>query len=167
MGLLSYVDPIDAVKRKVLGAIGIGALIAIVGLSAYGARNHQLLVQRNAQLGTIRIVLADIGMKPKVGGEADAVKVVVSQRGQYLAERDQARTLVEAQSASIDRLNGEEQAAQREAAAAQKLLVQTIKQRDEWIAKAKAASTRTERESAEREAAECESVLDSLYASYF
>ena len=39
--------------------------------------------------------------------------------------------------------------------------------RDEWIAKAKAASTRTERESAEREAAECESVLDSLYASYF
>ena len=42
-----------------------------------------------------------------------------------------------------------------------------VRQRDAWIARARAAETRTERLSAEEELRECEAVLDRLYSQGF
>jgi hypothetical protein len=168
MNWLSLVDPVDAVKRKVLGGIGLAALMAIAALGGWGARVDHLRARYADRLNSVRIVLKDVGFGAvQAGAEANTVKLLGAQRDQYLSERDQARTLVGVQSASIDRLHGEEAAAQREAEANRKLLAAAVKERDTWIARARAAETRTERLSAEQEVAECEAVLDDLRAKGF
>lgn len=160
---MGWLSPLGALKARIVAGIGIAALIAILGLSAWGWRVDTLRGRYLDRLNSVRIVLADVGMgKPKAGEEANAVKLLGAERDKAIAERDQARTLVDVQSASIDRLHAETVEAEREAEANRKLVAATVKERDAWIARAKAAETRTERLSAEQEVAECEAVLDDL-----
>lgn len=98
---------------------------------------------------------------------AAATKTLHSQRTQALTERNQARALVDTQSASITALENETLEHVRNAKAQQRLVKEATRQRDIWIARAKSASTRTERLSAEEEIEQCEMVLNSLYSQGF
>lgn len=161
--LTDAIDPLAVVKRRVVLAAGAVAAIAFLGLGAHDRRVDFLRGRYLDRLNSVHIVLADAGMgKTKPGEEANAVKLVAAQRDKAIAERDTARTLVGAQSDSIDRLHTETEQYAREAEANRKLIAATVKERNAWIARAHAAETRTERLSAEQEVAECEAVLDDL-----
>ena len=80
-------------------------------------------------------------------------------------QRDEARGVVDRQSASIAALAAESARQAAIGARNRQLAEAAIAERDTWIARAAAAETRTERLSAEAEAAECERVADALYQS--
>lgn len=98
---------------------------------------------------------------------AAVAKTIVSQRDQARTERDQARTLVDIQSANIKALSDETAEYIRNAQAQKRMIEETARQRDIWIKRAREASTRVERMTAEQELKQCEEVLDSLYAQSF
>ena len=150
---------------KLIGAaIGVVALIALVWSHfASDARTRQQRDTYQQRLSTIRITFKDNGgIKVKAGKEVDGLKLVIRQRDEARADKALADTVIDNQSASIAALENETQQALQTVARERKLKEQTIRERDMWIRRAKEASTRTERLSAEQELAQCEAVLDRL-----
>lgn len=96
-----------------------------------------------------------------------SIKLMADARDKARSERDKALSVVDVQSRSIDEMGRE--AAQAKIAAEQqrKLIDATLRERDAWIARAKSAETRTQRKSDQEEVAECNRVLDDLYANGF
>lgn len=155
--------PISAVQRYIMGGLGIALLLAL----AWGFRVDHLRGVYLDRLNVIRIDLSKVGIKTPAKNPVNGVALVIEQRKTARAERDTARTLVDVQSSSIERLGRETETAQARAEANRKLANEAARQRDYWIKQARTASTRTQRLSAEEELAECEAVLDSLYSSGF
>lgn len=156
--------PLSIIQRYVFG----GMSVVLLALSIWAVRIDGLRGKH------LRAVDQTVAVLDKAGianvSEANlpqAVELVAAARDKARAERDTARTLVDMQTQSIEHLQAESAAAAREAEANRKLAAAAIQQRDIWIARAKAASTRTERLSAEQEVQQCEQVLDQLYSSGF
>lgn len=157
--------PIIAPLRRYL-MIGMG--VALVVALLWGARVDHLRAGYKAALGKI-LVSIDVTTGRRV--TADAAPVTIEALGvlrdRYRQERNEARGIVDRQSASI-RAAGAETA--RLAAVADRnrqLADATARERDGWIQRARAAETRTERLSAEAEVEECDAVLDALYRDGF
>lgn len=151
-------------KLYALAAAGVAVLL----LGAHDRRVDYLRARYLDRLNSISIDLTAAGVTPKEKKDPTSeVKQALAERAQYLSERDQARTLVDVQSASINRLHAESVAAEHEADAQRKLVAETVKQRNYWKAQAQQAETRTERLTAEKELAECDAVLTDLYNKGF
>ncbi len=143
--------------------IGIATLLTIAALSAWGMRVDHLRGGYKAQLEAVVLAVVDIGEpKPSFDKLPDTVRKIDSDRQGFKKERDDARAVVDLQSNSITQLEQEGSEARAKAEANRKLVAETMRQRDAWIQRARAAETRTERLSAEEELRECEAVLDSL-----
>ena len=82
-------------------------------------------------------------------------------------ERNDARGVVDRQSASIRAAGAERARLEALSARNRQLAEATIRERDAWIRRAQAAETRTQRLSAEAELEECNAVLDALYHDGF
>lgn len=144
-------------------AIGIATLLTIAALTAWGLRVDHLRGGYKAQLEAVVLAVVDIGEpKPSFDKLPDAVRKIDKDRQGFRKERDDARAVVDLQSNSITQLEQEGSEARAKAEANRKLVAETMRQRDAWIQRARAAETRTERLSAEEELRECEAVLDSL-----
>lgn len=143
--------------------VGIAAAIVIAGLLAWGLRVDHLRGGYKAKLEAVVLAVVDIGEpKPSFDKLPDTVRKLDSDRQGFKKERDDARAVVDLQSNSINQLEQEGSEARAKAEANRKLVAETMRQRDAWIQRARAAETRTERLSAEEELRECEAVLDSL-----
>lgn len=145
-------------------AIGLGVLLlAIWAFRVDGLRSDHL-----QKIDDTVHELKEAGLAGANRDNVAAVtKTLASQRNQARTERDQARTLVETQSNAITVLQNETAEYIRNAEAQQRMIAETTRQRDIWIARARSASTRTQRLSAEEEVKQCEAVLDSLYSQGF
>ncbi len=148
---------------------GIGTYIrAAVGISflillAWGLRVDALRGGYKAKLEAVVLAVVDIGEpKPSFDKLPDAVRKIDKDRQGFRKERDDALAVVDLQSNSITQLEQEGSEARAKAEENRKLVAETMRQRDAWIQRARAAETRTERLSAEEELRECEAVLDSL-----
>ncbi len=165
MSLLGL-SPVSVVKTKILAGIGIAGLLAVIGLLVWGSLEHNWRVKAEDRLNSIRITIDTAMGNAKPTSDRDlpsGVKDLAADRNLALSERDQARGVVDLQTASIDRLEQETELAARKSAADQKLIQATLRERDRLIARAKQAETRLDRLTAEQELEECEAVLDSLY----
>jgi hypothetical protein len=146
----------------------IGLVVALLLALAWGARVDHLRAGYKAALGRI-LVSIDLATGRKV--TADAAPVTIEAigvlRDRYRQERNDARAVVDRQSASI-RAAGEETARLQAVAARNRQLAEaTVRERDAWIERAQVAETRTQRLSAEAELEECNAVLDALYRDGF
>lgn len=154
--------PLSAIQRWVFG----GMSLVLVLLALWAARIDALREQHLTTVNDVIVTVEKAGYRKVTEKNLPAsVGLIVAARDTARTERDAARQLVDIQSHSIEQLEQERLAAMRQAEANQKLAREATKQRDLWIARAKSASTRTERLSAEQEVKECEQVLDSLYSS--
>lgn len=154
----------NPITRYIMGGMGIALLLAL----AWGFRVDHLRAGHKENIDAVVKELKDAGYTKTNGDFASvSVKALADSRDKARAERDTARQLVDIQSASIEELERKSEEAAREAAAQRRLIDATVRERNAWIARARAAETRTERLSAEQEVAECEAVLNSLYSSGF
>ncbi|MGN6290378.1 MAG: hypothetical protein ACTHNA_14080 [Sphingopyxis terrae] len=143
--------------------IGIASAVVIALLLAWGLRVDTLRGRYKSQLEAVVLAVVDIGEpKPSFDKLPDTVRKIDGDRQGFKKERDDARAVVDLQSNSITQLEQEGSEARAKAEANRKLVAETMRQRDAWIQRARAAETRTERLSAEEELRECEAVLDSL-----
>lgn len=146
----------------------LAALIGVIAVLLWVWRVNDL---RASHLNTIDLVVAELKEAGLGGANRDNVdavtKTLAEQRNKARAERDTARALVETQSNAILALEKETQEHIENARAQRKMVEEATRQRDIWIARARSASTRTERLSAEEEIRQCEQVLDSLYSQGF
>lgn len=145
-----------------------GLVAALLLALAWGARVDHLRAGYKATLGRI-LVSIDLATGRKVDAAAAPVTIeaIGVLRDRYRQERNEARGVVDRQSASI-RAAGAETA--RLAAIGERnrqLAEATARERDVWIQRARSAETRTERLSAEAELEECNAVLDALYRDGF
>ncbi|MEZ0495387.1 hypothetical protein [Sphingomonas sp. IW22] len=139
-------------------------VIALVGALAWGARVDHLRARYLDLLTRITIAIPD---RPKPDKAPEAIAALVKGRDDARTDRDAARLIVKQQSASIDALAAETDRLVQLGVEQRRLAEATIRQRDEWIRRAQAAETRTERLSAETEMEECNAVLDALYHDGF
>ncbi len=145
---------------------GIG--LAILALLAWGLRVDNLRARHLDALNSIRIVLKDSGLGDvKESFASQSVKLLATQRDLARSERDKAQAVVDIQSNSLKQMDVEAQEAARKAEANRRLIAATLAERDRWVKIAKSAETRTERNTAEQEASECDAVLNDLYNSGF
>ena len=156
--------PFATIRRYAAAGLVVALLLAL----AWGARVDHLRAGYKAVIGRI-LVSIDLATGRKV--TADAAPVTIEAigvlRDRYRQERNEARGVVERQSASI-RAAGEETARLQAVAARNRQLAEaTVRERDAWIERAQAAETRTQRLSAEAELEECNAVLDALYRDGF
>lgn len=153
-------NPLLAIRA----AIGLAfLLLAVWAFRVDGLRADHLETIQN----TVK-VLSDAGLTgANRSNVAAATKTVVDQRNLAREERDTARKVVDIQSRSIKALSDETTQYIENAKAQKRMIEETTRQRDIWIKKAKEASTRVERLTAEQELKQCEDVLDSLYAQSF
>ncbi len=146
----------------------IGLIAALLLALGWGARVDHLRAGYKAALGRV-IVSIDLATGRKV--TADAAPLTIEALGvlrdRYRQERNEARAVVDRQSASI-RAAGAETARLADVADSNRRLADaTARERDGWIQRARAAETRTQRLSAEAEVEECDAVLDALYRDGF
>lgn len=149
-------------------AIGLGLVVALTIALAWGFRVDALRSRYRAQLNRISVAIEQVtGRKVSPAEAPVAIEAVGIVRDRYRQQRDEARGVVDRQSASITALAAES-ARQAAIGARNRQLAETaLRERDTWIARATAAETRTDRLSAEAEAAECERVADALYQDGF
>jgi len=145
-----------------------GMVAALLLALAWGARVDHLRAGYKAALGRI-LVSIDLTTGRKV--TADVAPVTIEALGvlrdRYRQERNEARGVVERQSASIRAAGAETARLAGIAERNRQLAEATSRERDVWISRARAAETRTERLSAEAELEECNAVLDALYRDGF
>lgn len=151
-------------KAYIIGGMG----IALLAVSLWGIRANSLREVYLDRLKTITVVLREAGMKVDSSKNPEAgVRLAVSQRATYLAQRNEARGLLATQSNSIRQMERETAAAVQQAEANRRRLDGIIRERNIWIERARAAETRTERLTAEQEIAECEEAMNALYQAGF
>lgn len=155
---------IDRFKTYIIGGLG----VVLLGVSLWGVRVNSLREVYLDRLKVITVVLKEAGVPVEDTRNPEAaVRVAVAQRGTYRAERNEARSLLTAQSNSLRQMQRETDAAVRTAEANRRKLDVIIRERNVWIARARAAETRTERLTAEQEVAECEEAMNALYQAGF
>jgi hypothetical protein len=162
--MIGAIGAITGVQR----AVGLGLVAALAIATGWGARVDHLRGRYADQLGQVTATIEKVtGRATTAAGAPIAIEAVGILRDRYRLEREDARATVERQSTSIRGLAAE--SARQAAIGVQnrKLAEATMRERDAWIARAEAAETRTVRASAETEVAECEQVLDALYADGF
>ena len=149
--------------RGYLALVGGIAVLMFVSLAF---RWNSLRAQHLETIENVSTVLTDAGWK-NVNERTlqGAVAKVLAERDKARAERDKAVVVIDLQTAGIETMERDAKAARDEAFHQKQLIEKTTRERGIWIAKAKSASTRTERQSAEQEVAECESVLNGLYGA--
>lgn len=148
--------------------MGIGAAIAAAVIFAWALRLDHLragwrtvAIGHEQTLNTIRIAFSDMGEPVKKNADIEpAVRRLFRQR-----EDERAANTIMA--GSVRRAGEETQRAMAETEEAQRKIAKLTKERDTWIAKARSASTRTERMTAELELAECVTALSELRQSGF
>lgn len=151
-----------------MGYLRLGIGIATLLFAAWAFRMNHLRADHLQVIDDTVVVLKEAGLGgANRGNLAASTKTLVGHRDTARAERDTARALVDSQSASIAALEKETQEYIANGEAQRRMIAQTIKQRDMWIARARTAANRTERLSAEEEVRECDAVLNSLYSSGF
>lgn len=150
------------------GYLALAGGVAILLFVSLAFRWNSLRAQHLETINNTASVLTDAGWK-NVNERTlqGAVASVLNQRDKARSERDKAVVVIDLQTAGIETMERDAKAARDEAARQKVLIAQTTRERDAWIAKARNASTRTERLSAEQEVAECEGVLNDLYRDGF
>lgn len=145
-----------------------GLVAALLLALGWGARVDHLRAGYKAALDRV-IVSIDLATGRKVS--ADAAPVTIEALGvlrdRYRQERNDARAVVERQSASIRAAGAETARLAGIGERNRQLAEATARERDVWIGRARVAETRTERLSAEAEMEECDAVLNALYADGF
>lgn len=156
--------PLSIIQR----AIGAGLATALLLALVWGARVDHLRAGYKAALGKI-LVSIDITTGRKVTAAAAPVTIeaIGVLRDRYRLQRNEARAVVERQSASIKAAGAETARLAAISARNRELAEATIRERDVWIQRARAAETRTQRLTAEAELEECNAVLDALYHDGF
>jgi len=156
--------PLSIIQR----AIGAGLAVALLLALLWGARVDHLRAGYKAALGKI-LVSIDITTGRKVTAAAAPVTIeaIGVLRDRYRLQRNEARAVVERQSASIKAAGAETARLAAISARNRELAEATIRERDVWIQRARAAETRTQRLTAEAELEECNAVLDALYHDGF
>lgn len=152
------------VRRYGALALLAGLLLALV----WGARVDHLRAGYKAALGKI-LVSIDLTTRRKVDAAAAPVTIeaIGILRDRYRQERNEARAVVDRQSASIRAAGAETARLEALSLRNRQLAEATVRERDAWIQRAQAAETRTQRLSAEAELEECNAVLDALYRDGF
>ena len=164
----------DAVAAAVPGlgwaklALRFAPYIAIALVLGWGVRVDHLRGGYKAQIEVIRqAVGAAVGTDIKADQIVPGVTRVTVDRDQYQRERDNARDVVLRQSESITRLHEEAERLAKLSAHDRALAQSLIEQRNIWIERARAAETRTERLTADKELEEANAVLDALFDAGF
>lgn len=148
--------------------LGIGAMVVILALSAWGWRVDGLRADYRQKLDdVVTVATKEGGYKTTRDAVDKAFALAVQDRNTARTGLLAAQGLIDVQNNSIVHLQKESEQAAEQADAARKLVASTIKERNAWIDRAKLAETRTSRLTAEQEVAECEQVLDSLYSAGF
>jgi len=141
-------------------------LLALV--AAWGARMDHLRAYYHGALDDAAVALTDaLGSKVKSSQIVPAVNRIASDRDQFMRERNNARAVVDQQSAGITALHIETERLAKLSAQDRIYAEAMIKQRNVWIERARLAETRTERRSAEQELEECDAVLNALFDAGF
>lgn len=153
---------------RITTAIGGGLAIALLLVTAWGMRVDHLRGQYRAMIDGVTIAIEEsTGTRVKREAAVDGVRAIALQRDRRRQERDEARHRLQRQSDAVRAWKDEADRLAQLGVENRKLVQAAIAQRDEWIRRARAAETRTERLSAEAELRETEEVLDALYASGF
>lgn len=158
MGLLSTI-------RRYLA---LGLVAALLLALAWGARVDHLRGRYKAAIDSI-LVSIDLTTGRKVDAAAAPVTIeaIGVLRDRYRGERNTARAVIDRQTAEIRTAAAETARLAALSERDRKLAEATIRERDVWIQRARAAETRTQRLSAEAELEECNAVLDALYRDGF
>jgi len=96
-----------------------------------------------------------------------AIEKIGTQKLDLLRKLNDTKEALNDQTFRVLELGQQTQRLRSEADRQRALVQQLTVQRDAWIAKAKAASTRTQRLSAEEEVRQCEEAMDALYQAGF
>lgn len=164
MSILGSIAGVTGITRY----IGIGMAVALAITVAHDRRLEHLRAGYADQLGGITQTVEKLtGRKIKVASVSAEIITIHDEGQRYHRERDNARGVVETQSASIRDYEAETKRLKAISAEKGRLAEKLMADRNVWIAKAKAASTRLEKLSAEQELKECDNVLDSLFAAGF
>jgi hypothetical protein len=156
--------PLGTLQR----AIGGGLIVALALVAAWGLRVDHLRAGHRARLDRIAIAIEEVtGARASAADAPVTIRAIGLVRDRYRLQRDEARSLVDRQTRSIRALADETQRQAAIGARNRQLALSALRERDDWIARAEAAETRTARRSAEAEAAECERVADALYRDGF
>ncbi|MGR6329201.1 hypothetical protein ACU5AX_09055 [Sphingomonas sp. XXL09] len=155
---------LSAIQR----AIGAGLLAALLLALLWGARVDHLRAGYKAALSRI-LVSIDLttGRKVDVAAAPVTIEAIGVLRDRYRLERNEARSVVDRQTASIKAAGAETARLAAISARDRQLAEATARERDVWIQRARDAETRTQRRSAEAEVEECNAVLDALYHDGF
>lgn len=158
--------PLGALRALPWRLIGTGLVITLLlgwalRLDHLRAHWRTIALGHEQTLSTIRIAFEDMG--EPVPADADIEPAV----RRAFRQREDERAANAIMAGSVKRAGEETQRAQAETEEAQRRIAKLTKERDTWIAKARSASTRTERMTAELELAECVSALSELRASGF
>ncbi|NYD91383.1 hypothetical protein [Sphingomonas melonis] len=156
--------PLATIRRYA----ALGLVAALLLALAWGARVDHLRAGYKAALGKI-LVSIDLTTGRKVDAAAAPVTIeaIGILRDRYRQERNEARAVVDRQSASIRAAGAETARLEAVSLRNRQLAEATVRERDAWIERAQAAETRTQRLSAEAELEECNAVLDALYRDGF
>jgi hypothetical protein len=147
------------------GYISLFGALAFLLLIAHDRRLEHL--RASWQVKTLRLVgvTAEVGGVPKlkIKDAPAAIRRIGSDRDTYYGNWQGAKTALQTQTERVVDLGRKRDAAIAEADRAREQVAALKAQRDGWIKRAQAASTRTERRAAEAEVAECEASMDALY----
>ncbi|MEA3035773.1 MAG: hypothetical protein QOH04_1538 [Sphingomonadales bacterium] len=154
---------------KIKAAIGLITLLVIAALVTWGKHGYRQRDQERAKVVLLVGVTAEVAMVPKlkVKDAPAAIRRIGSDRDTYYGNWQGAKTALQTQTDRVVDLGRKRDAAIAEADRARAQVAALKAQRDGWIKRAQAASTRTERRAAEAEVAECEASMDSLYKAGF
>jgi hypothetical protein len=154
---------------KIKAAIGLLTLLLIAGLFTWGKHGYSKFHAERVKVERLVGVTAEVAMTPKlkVKDAPAAIRRIGHDRDTNYSNWQLAKGALLDQTARVVALGEEAKRAHVEAEQAQALARKLAVQRDGWIKRAQAASTRTERRSAEAEAAECEAAMDALYKAGF
>jgi hypothetical protein len=148
---------------------GIIALAIIAGFLGWVARIDHLRATYKAQITHLVGVVAEVSGVPKlkVKDSPAAVRRIGADRDTYYSNWQSVKSSLQTQTNRVIDLGKKRDAAIAEADRARAQVASLKAQRDGWIKKAQAASTRTQRRSAEAEVAECQATMDALYQAGF
>lgn len=154
-------------KLKLAGGI-LGALL-LASLFAWGKIGWSNYHSESDKLHHLVGAVAEVSGRPKlqVKDSPAAVRAIGHDRDVYFSNWQLSKSALADQTDRVIRLGEERKAALALAERAQAQVATLKAQRDGWIRRAQAASTRTQRKAAEAEAAECEAAMDALYRAGF
>lgn len=157
-------SPLAAIRRYL--TIGLGVLL--LAALGWGLRVDHLRADYKATVDRVLVSIEIVtGRKVKEDAAPVTIEAVGIQRDRLRQERNEARGIVDQQTASIRAAGAETERLRKLSQRDRDLAEATIRQRDEWIRRAQAAETRTQRLTAQAEMEECNAVLDALYSDGF